>query len=120
MGLSGIRVLVVEDEAFIAMLMEDYLQDIGCQVEALASRLDEALSQAETAIIDAATLDVNLAGELSYKVAKILRAREIPFIFVTGYGVIGVPEELKEVPVLSKPFTQAELATALRALLRLD
>lgn len=114
--LAGVRVLVVEDEAMIAMMMEAFLQDLGCEVVAIASRLDDAEEKARTMRIDVATLDVNLAGRLSYPVAERLRLRGIPFLFATGYGTVGLPEAFTDVPVLSKPFSAGQLAGALRAL----
>jgi CheY-like chemotaxis protein len=111
--LKGLRVLVVEDEAAIAMLLEDYLECLGCQVVAVASRLDDAIEKARTLTLDIATLDINLAGKLSYPVAEILRARDIPFVFATGYGAAGLSDALQDTPVLSKPFKQAQLAAVL-------
>ena len=113
--LNGLRVLVVEDEAAISMLIEELLEDMGCQVVAVAARLDDAMEKARTKTIDIAMLDVNLAGKRSYPVAAILRARGIPFIFATGYGVDGLSEELQDAPVLAKPFKQAQLAAILGA-----
>jgi DNA-binding response OmpR family regulator len=115
MLVAGKRILVVEDETIIAMMIEDFLADIGYDVVAIASRLNEARQVASTAMIDIAMLDVNLAGELSYPVASILRSRNIPFLFATGYGVIGLPPELQDTKVLVKPFTQMQLADALHA-----
>ncbi|MFO1024990.1 MAG: response regulator [Acetobacteraceae bacterium] len=115
MELNGIRVLVVEDEALIAMVIEEQLAELGCEVSG-ASRLEEAMEKAKILPLDAAVLDVNLAGMLSYPVAQILHARGVPFVFATGYGVQGLPPELSGVPVLSKPFGQQELAAALHAL----
>ena len=108
--LKGARVLVVEDEGIVAMLMEEMLDALGCEVVATAAELTDAKSQAQSAQIDVATLDVNLAGHLSYPVAEILRTRNIPFLFVTGYGNRALPPEMELVPVLAKPFTCADLA----------
>ena len=83
-------------------------------VSATASRLRDAVQQARALSIDVALLDVNLAGELSYPVAEILRARDIPFVFATGYGVAGLSPDMRDAPVLSKPFRQSQLAEALR------
>jgi CheY-like chemotaxis protein len=113
--LAGTRVLVVEDEAIIAMMMEEFLTELGCEVAAVASRLEDAEGKARTCRFDIATLDINLAGQVSYPVATILGSRGIPFIFATGYGLVGLPAELTEVPVLSKPFSMEALGLALRA-----
>lgn len=111
--LTGTQVLVVEDEAMIAMMLEDFLESFGCVVVANASRLEEALTKAADVQADVAMLDVNLAGKLSYPVADILRNRNIPVLFVTGYGTVGLPEHLKGVPVLGKPFVAEKLARML-------
>lgn len=115
MTLTGARVLIVEDEAMIAMLIEEFLSDLGCDVAASASRLDSAVEKARNLAIDIAVLDVNLAGQLSYPVAGVLRERGIPFVFATGYGAEGMPAEFRGAPVLSKPFAQEQLAEALRS-----
>ena len=114
MSLKGKRVLVVEDEAVVCMMIEDFFNDIGCQVVATASTLEEALGKSNTLEMDAAILDINLGGQLSYPVAAVLTARQIPFLFATGYGAAGLPPDLKYVPVLSQPFGIEQLEEALR------
>lgn len=114
MMLAGLRVMVVEDEALLAMWLEDVLEEMGCEVVATASRLEDAMDKAQALAMDVALLDVNLAGQLSYPVAKILRARSIPFVFASGYGAAGLPNELQDVPMLPKPFQPDQLADALR------
>ncbi len=108
-SLAGKRIMVVEDEAMIWMLIEDSLGDAGCHAVGPLSRLDEALRAAETETVDAALLDVNLAGKPAYAVADILARRGIPFGFLTGYGEGGLREEYRRCPVLKKPFTQKTL-----------
>lgn len=115
MDFSGVRVLVVEDEAIVSMLVEEFLEELGCEVTATASRLDDALEKARSLAVDLALLDVNLAGQLSYPVAELLLARGVPFVFATGYGAMALPEALHGVPVLSKPFRQNQLAAAMQA-----
>ena len=83
------RVLLVEDEAMIAMLIEDMLVELGCDVVATAAKLDDAVSLAQSGSFDLAFLDLNLRGVASYPVAQALRERGIPFAFVTGYGTAG-------------------------------
>jgi CheY-like chemotaxis protein len=114
-ALAGTRVLVVEDESILAMLIEMHLDDLGCKVVGSASRLQEALEKARLLELDIGLLDVNLAGEMSYPVASVLRARNVPVVFATGYGLSGLPVELHDAPVLTKPFLQAQLAEALLA-----
>jgi CheY-like chemotaxis protein len=116
--LSGKRALIVEDEAMVAMLLEDCLQEIGCLVAATASRLDEALALAGSAAIDFAILDLNLNGKLSYPVADALVARGIPFVFSTGYGAGALPPHFQRVPTIGKPFDPQELEDAVASALR--
>jgi CheY-like chemotaxis protein len=108
-GLNGVRVLVVEDEATVAMLIEDMLEDLGCTVVASIASLAAARDVATGAEIDLAMLDVNVAGELIFPIAHLLRERRIPFLFSTGYGMAGLPAEFLDCPVLAKPFSQSEL-----------
>ncbi|HEV2362841.1 MAG TPA: response regulator [Caulobacteraceae bacterium] len=108
------RVLVVEDEAMIALLIEDMLSDLGCAVIGPAYGLDEGLELARRAgPVDAALLDVNLAGQPVYAIADELRAKGVPMIFSTGYGDAGLREVDRGVPVVRKPFRAEELAKAL-------
>ena len=119
-GFSGLKVLVVEDESAVAIMIEDMLQDLGCKVAASAAGLAEARASAATADIDIAVLDVNLAGQPVFPVASILREREIPLVFSTGYGASGLPAELSGHPVLAKPFSIRELQQALALALQGD
>jgi CheY-like chemotaxis protein len=114
-SLQGVRVLLVEDEALVAMLMEDMLSDEGCIVVATAPRLDEALARAEDLSLefDVAVLDLNLAGENTYPVASALKQRDIPFVFATGYGAGGLPAEWRGRPTLQKPFTAGDVTAVL-------
>ena len=112
------RVLIVEDEGAVAMLLEDMLADLGYEVAALAARLAEGLRKAETERFHFAVLDVNLDGRPSFPIAEELARRGIPFLFVTGYGAKGVDSNFAAYPVLAKPFLQAELAAALSNLLK--
>ncbi len=111
--LSGKRVLIVEDDSLICMLIEDFLNDLGCNVVATAAQLEDGLSKAKSMMIDVAVLDINLEGQLSYPIAHALKGREIPFLFATGYGHSGVPQTFEGVPVLSKPFGVQALSEAL-------
>lgn len=103
------HVLVVEDELMIRMLLEDMLMDSGYEVVASAGRLDDALQFAREADFDLAILDVNLAGQSVAPVAEILEQRGLPFVFATGYGERGLPEEHRGKPTLQKPFQQENL-----------
>jgi CheY-like chemotaxis protein len=115
-NLQGLRVLVVEDEMMVSMLIEDMLTDLGCTVVGPASRLDEALELAERGGIDCAVLDVNLGGQPIFPVADLLRQKGAPFAFATGYGDAGLREADRGSPVLQKPFREGDLARVLGAL----
>ncbi len=109
------RILVVEDEAIVAMLLEDMLAELGYGVVGLVTRLDRALDLARGAPIDAAVLDVNINGNDTYAVADALRARAIPFVFATGYGTKELAERFRATPITQKPFHRDDLARALDA-----
>src|ERR1700722_19998772 len=89
-SLSGRRVLVVEDEMMILMIIEDMLADLGCESVTAAATVDQALALMDARIFDAAMLDVNLNGHKSYPVADALAARGVPFVFATGYSDHGL------------------------------
>lgn len=108
-GLVGLKVLVVEDEAAVAMLIEDMMEDLGCKVVASIASLSKACEAAATIDAEFAILDMNIAGEMIFPVAYILRERQIPFLFSTGYGAAGLPADFVECPLLPKPFSQAAL-----------
>ena len=114
--LAGLRVLVVEDEMMVSMLIEDMLTDLGCTVIGPASRLDEAIDLAKAAEIDCAVLDVNLGGQPIFPLADLLRERGRPFAFATGYGDAGLRDVDKGTPVLQKPFREGDLARVLAEL----
>ena len=107
--LQGLRVLVVEDEAAISLLLEDMLLDFGCEVIGPAARLAAALDAVERETVDLAILDVNVAGEPIYPVAETLARKGVPFVFSTGYGSAGIKDAYRDRPVLQKPFAQHDL-----------
>jgi CheY-like chemotaxis protein len=109
----SLSVLLIEDEAMIAMLLEDMLADLGHQVAATAGRVDHAMRLSNELPIDLAIIDVNLNGEQTYPLATLLASRQIPFVFATGYGADGLQEEWRNIPVLQKPFQLIELAEAI-------
>ena len=111
--LSGLRILVVEDEMMVSMLIEDMLTDLGCTVVGPAARLDEAIALANAETLDCAVLDVNLGGQPIFPLADILRAKGTPFAFATGYGDAGLRDVDKGTPVLQKPFRESDLARVL-------
>jgi CheY-like chemotaxis protein len=116
--LTGKRVLVVEDEAAIAMLLEDMLLDFGCEVVGPAARLTMALEMAQRDAFDVAILDVNVAGDAVYPVAEALAERGLPFVFSTGYGGGGIKDPFRDRPVVQKPFSQQDLKRTLLVALR--
>ena len=111
--LKGLRVLVVEDEMMVSMLIEDMLSDMGCTVIGPASRLDEAMELATSSDMDCAVLDVNLGGQPIFPLADLLRERGCPFAFATGYGDAGLRDVDRGTPVLQKPFREGDLARVL-------
>ncbi len=109
-------IFVVEDDALIAMLLEDMLGDIGYRVSATAGDLDQALAKAESTEFDAAILDVSLAGRSSLPVAKRLDVRGKPYVFATGYDEPPEGSGERTFPILKKPFQLSDLEQALRRL----
>lgn len=114
---SGTRVLLVEDEGLVALMIEDMLDELGFEVVASAAHVSKACELASAASFDLGLLDVNLAGEFVFPVARILRARNIPFLFSTGYGGPPLEEEFRNAPAIGKPFTADQLSEKLRTLL---
>lgn len=111
--LSG-RVLIVEDESLVAMLLETILEDMGCTPVGPASTIDEGLALATGAEpLDAALLDVNVAGRQVFPIAEALKARGVPFVFSTGYGESGLSDEWRGHPTVQKPFTESAIREAL-------
>ncbi|GEO15682.1 response regulator [Microvirga aerophila] len=118
MGKGGkCRVLIVEDEAMISMLIEDMVVDLGYEVVGPAARLDHALTLALQAEIDIGMLDINVDGSVVFPVADVLRFRGIPFVFSTGYDARSLPERFRSSLTLSKPFSYNNLETTLRSAL---
>jgi DNA-binding response OmpR family regulator len=115
--LRGLRVLIVEDEPLVAALIEEHLLDLGCAVVFSARRLSKAQESLEKTEIDAAILDVNVAGESITPFAAGLEERGIPFVFASGYGSNGIEPRWMTREVLQKPFSAEELEKALRACL---
>ena len=112
--LNGRRVLIVEDESLVAMLLETILEDMGCTPVGPAANIDEGAALArDKAELDAALLDVNVAGRQVFPVAQALKARGVPFVFSTGYGEGGLPDEWRGQPTIQKPFTEAAIRDAL-------
>jgi CheY-like chemotaxis protein len=111
--LKDVRVLIVEDESLVTMLIEDILDELGCRVAGIASDVDEALMKSSEQEFDVAILDVNLNGSRSFRVAEKLSELHMPFVFSTGYGSSGVPVAFQEAPIIVKPFQEHDLRQAL-------
>lgn len=113
-GLADLRILVVEDQALLAMQVEGMLRKMGCEIVGPVPTSEAALSAVRTEPLDGVLLDVNLHGEDASPVAEELRRRQVPFLLVTGYsGRNLVAPAFKDAPMLRKPFSQQALADAM-------
>ena len=110
------RVLVVEDEMTVAMLIEDMVGELSYELAGVVPRLQDAMRLVDSDSFDLAVLDVHLNGETVFPFAAALEERDIPFIFATAYGPRGIPAEFRDRPVLQKPFGPLELRRALMEL----
>jgi CheY-like chemotaxis protein len=111
MKASGI--LLVEDEALIRMMIAEMVEELGHRVVAEAGNVETGCELAQNASFDLALLDINLDGSSSAPVAEIIEKRGLPFLFVSGYGLAGLPQGFRERPVLQKPFPSPSSATRL-------
>lgn len=109
--LTGLRVLVVEDEPLLSMLVEDALTDLGCVVVGPFPRLEHALALARDGgeRLDLALLDVDLGGEWSFPLADLLVDRGVPVVFTTGHDDGFFEERWRTAPILGKPFSDEDL-----------
>ncbi len=107
------RVLVVEDELTVALLIEDMISELAFEVAAIAPRLDDAMRLLDSETFDLAMLDVHIGTKTVFPFAAELEARQIPFLFATAYGARCIPAEFRGHPVLQKPFGPLELRRAL-------
>jgi CheY-like chemotaxis protein len=114
-SLQGVRVLVVEDETIVAMLLEQMLEELGCEVVGVAGQVTTAADLARSADMDVAILDMNLSGQSVDPVAEALAARDAPFVFASGYGEDGLTARWRGRPVLTKPFRLDQLRQTLEA-----
>jgi CheY-like chemotaxis protein len=115
--LSGRRLLVVEDEMLVLLMIEDMLADLGCEAITAAATVVQALALIDTQRFDVAMVDMNLNGTTTYSVADLLAARGVPFVFSTGYRDHAMEDGYRDRPVLKKPFMEQDLAEALTRLL---
>ncbi len=111
------RILIVEDESLIALMLEDYLDILGKQVVGVADCVEAALALVAAGGFDAAILDINLRdGEKSWPIADALAAQGMPFLFASGGSGDAMADAYADRPVLAKPFTLDGLSRALEAL----
>jgi CheY-like chemotaxis protein len=116
---SSGKIFVVEDETLVLFNLEDILENLGFTIIGEAMWIEHAQELAETVEQpDAAILDVNIGGSAVFPVAKILADRGVPILFTTGYGGDGLSTEWRDRPVVSKPYTQNDISTALNKLLK--
>lgn len=115
-GIEGSRILVVEDEALIAMALEDMLLDLGCEVIGPASTVAAALDYAASETLDGALLDINVRGSLVYPVAEALIARGVPVVLCSGYALTSaIPAPYDALPQIAKPYNPSVLRDTLQA-----
>jgi CheY-like chemotaxis protein len=114
----GGSVFLVEDEVMIRMMVADMLEELGYRIVAEAGEINEAVKLAQTMDFDFAILDVNVNGKVISPVADLIKARNRPFIFATGYGSSGLPEEYRDRPALQKPFQLETLARMIDSTLK--
>jgi DNA-binding response OmpR family regulator len=117
--LKGKRILVVEDEVLIAVMVEDMLSDLGTTVIGPAATISDAMALAEAEDIDAAILDVNVRGVRIDPVAEVLRARSIPVLFATGYGEVKLLNG-QQATVIDKPYSREKLLHGLEQIFGLS
>jgi CheY-like chemotaxis protein len=114
----GGSVFLVEDEVMIRMMVADMLEELGYSVAAEAGEINEAVRLAGSTEFDIAILDVNVNGKVISPVANVIQTRGRPFIFATGYGAQGLPEEYRDRPTLQKPFQMETLAQVIASTLK--
>src|SRR6202022_1560054 len=114
----GGSVFLVEDEVMIRMMVADMLEELGYSVAAEAGEINEAIRLAQCTEFDLAILDVNVNGKVISPVAELIKGRNRPFIFATGYGSSGLPEEYRDRPALQKPFQLETLARMIESALK--
>ena len=115
-SLFGHRILVVEDEMLNLAMLEDILNEAGCESVAAAATIDQAIALIDERLFDAALLDIKLKGEHTCAVADALAVRGVPFVFVTGNSVLEIERRYRDRPVLRKPFKEEKLIEVLTGL----
>jgi DNA-binding response OmpR family regulator len=113
---AALRVLVIEDEFLIAMLLEEFLLDLNFEPVGPIARLDDAVAAVNSLQFDVALLDINLGTEVSYPVADMLTARGVPFAFMSGTGRDSFPDQYRSQTNLAKPYTLDDVSSVLAML----
>jgi DNA-binding response OmpR family regulator len=114
--LESRRILVVEDQYYLATDICEWLTDAGAQVLGPARDAEQACDLLEREAVDMAVVDINLGMGPSYKLAEELTGRSVPFLFATGYDQAAIPSEFHETPRIEKPFNGRDLVAAIQAL----
>lgn len=112
--LIGARVLIVEDDPFIALALEETLHDFGMIIVGVGRSITQAKALAENTVFEIAVLDVNVGHETIDSVADTVAARDLPFVFTTGHGRAGLPEAHRDRAIVEKPFYVDEILRTLR------
>lgn len=113
-SLAGLRILIVEDDALVALNLQDFVESLGCTVVGPTGRLGEALALLDREDIDGAMLDINLHGEMVYPLAEKLAERQIPMLFCSGYALTSaVPAKFSHYKQVAKPCVEHTLRTAM-------
>jgi PAS domain S-box-containing protein len=115
--LTGVRVLLVEDESVLAIQLEQVLNSLGSSVIGPFNNLTQALQAAQRETIDVAILDTNLNGEMVYPLAEELLARGVLVLFLTGYDASDLPERFRVIPRVAKPFAEIEIIKQIEAIM---
>ncbi len=115
--LSGLDVLLIEDETMVSFLIEEMLEQLGAAAVRHAARVDAGLSLVAAKLPSVAILDVNIAGETVFPIAERLKTAGVPFVFITGYGRDGLHDPWADCEVLQKPLTVQEFEQGLRRIL---
>ena len=113
---AGLRILVVEDEALITMVIEDVIETLGYQIVGPVAQVDDAMVVAATGDFDCALLDINVLGGTTYAIAELLIERGCPFVMATGYSDWSMPKHLVAEKRLTKPYSSMALELELRLL----
>lgn len=116
MTFVGRRVLVVEDQFLVSLATIDLLESIGCEIVGPAAHLAVAIKLAQSETLDAAVLDIDIAGEMVWPAAEELQRRGVPFLFLTAYSLNVVPALFAAIPCLEKPLEKNQLLLHLRAI----